>query len=447
MRKAVKGVGWIVAGLAGLAAVACAAVVVTNWSDQPPSPAALRLAAIHDSRPAVADEDNGYIYLFGFDAPLDEDPRAVGAQRLAWLQSADNAPFARAADPQTTRLEYESTDPTAQQLVRLCGTDTRACAEAFADNDAAFASWMSSHPWLLERYRELIAYGGWREPVLGGTQPAPNFGAALRGHFLLMLEAERLADDNDIDAVRELLASDARFWRMVLASSDTLLTKMIATGALRSHFAWGNLVMRSLPEGRTDAIPAEWRAPMTDDELSLRRTLAGEHVFIGGSLRETMRAARSASLGTRVHALFFRATFQPQDTLNRQSVYWTAMIDTLDAPLLGFAQVADNASRLARAAAASPPLSLYNLSGVATFATPDMASYARRVKDLEGMRRAALALATLRAEQPPDFAAALAFSTLRNPYDDRPLRWDENDQAVVFAGLAPGERGEHRFHY
>ena len=44
-------------------------------------------------------------------------------------------------------------------------------------------------------------------------------------------------------------------------------------------------------------------------------------------------------------------------------------------------------------------------------------------------------------------AAALAFSPWRNPYDDRPLRWDESDAAVVFGGLELGERGEYRFHY
>jgi hypothetical protein len=27
------------------------------------------------------------------------------------------------------------------------------------------------------------------------------------------------------------------------------------------------------------------------------------------------------------------------------------------------------------------------------------------------------------------------------------LQWDSSEQAVIFVGLEPGERGEHRFYY
>jgi hypothetical protein len=44
------------------------------------------------------------------------------------------------------------------------GGERRACAEAFANNDAAFASWMATHPWVLERYREARARRARRAP-------------------------------------------------------------------------------------------------------------------------------------------------------------------------------------------------------------------------------------------------------------------------------------------
>ena len=67
---------------------------------------------------------------------------------------------------------------------------------------------------------------------------------------LLLLQAKVLADDGDVAAASALLASDARFWRMVHASADSLITKMIAGAALRRHFEWGNLVLRGFPAGR-----------------------------------------------------------------------------------------------------------------------------------------------------------------------------------------------------
>ena len=120
--------------------------------------------------------------------------------------------------------------------------------------------------------------------------------------------------------------------------------------------------------------------------------------------------------------------------------------------LLGFAAAADEASSLARRTAEEtlPPRSLYNVVGRMLLAgPPDYASYARRVADVEGVRQAALATVTLRDDGVlvSEMAAALAAGPYRNPYDDQPLRWDADEEAVVFVGLEPGERGEYRFHY
>jgi hypothetical protein len=147
-----------------------------------------------------------------------------------------------------------------------------------------------------------------------------------------------------------------------------------------------------------------------------------------------------------------RRLVQPQATLNRQSAYLSAVIDILDAPLLGFSAVADEASSLAHRTGEGtfPPRSLYNVLGRLLLAgPPDYAPYARRVADVEGIRRAALATVTLRDEEIPasEMPAALAASPLRNPYDGQPLRWEAEEEAVVFVGLEPGERGEHRFYY
>lgn len=453
LRKTLRAIARIAGGVIGLAVVVCVAAVVTNWRDEPPSPDALRLAAQYESRPAVADERNAFIYLLGFDAPLEHHPRAVGAQRFAWLQTLDGTPFDRAADPQTARLEYASTDPTVEQFLTVCGTDDAECIAAFADSGPVFDRWSATHPWLLARYRELVAHDDWREHIPGLTGPWANFAPALRGQQLLLLQAKQLADDGDVATVNTLLANDVRFWRMVLASSDSVLTTMIATAAMRRHFAWGSLAVRALRTGRgAAAIPIEWRAPMSADEISLRRELIGEWIFLSGALPDIVDAdfANDESLATLNSDRFTRTLFQPQDTLNRQSAYLAAVIDTLDAPLLGFASVADGASDLAYRTAeeALPPRSLYNVVGALLLAGPaNYADYARRLADVEGMRRAALTVVTLRDEQPTDIAAALAASPLRNPYDNAPLRWDETDQAVVFVGLEPGERGEHRFYY
>ena len=100
---------------------------------------------------------------------------------------------------------------------------------------------------------------------------------------------------------------------------------------------------------------------------------------------------------------------------------------------------------------ALPPRSAYNIVGqvLEGIGAYDFGQYARRVSDVEGVRRAALAAVTLHAANvdPTNVAAALAASPLRDPYTDRPFEWKENDGAIVFRGLGLSERAEHRIRY
>lgn len=427
-----------------------AAARIVNWHDQPPSPEALLLSAAYDARPVVADGDNAFVYFLGFSAALTEDPRANGQRMLRQLESAD--PHADAvADRLPAALDFLGADPEVAHFRTLCDNVGRECVLAAAEARGAFEKWSATHAWLLDRYRELIDHPEWRELVPRDVAtPLPLYTGVLHGQRLLLLQANVLADTGDAAGVSALLGDDLRFWRTVLASCDLLITKMIAVAAVQRHFQWGNLALRRLsPERASAALPAEWLAPLTATELSLKRTVVGEWRFSSRSLLG-IREQSNGSLGDKLAA----PLYQPQDTLNLYAAYFTELAATLEAPLAGYADVADRASQLAARTADEglPPHSLYNLFGVLLFHSagpPDYSDYARRVADTEGVRRAALATVTLRAAQTPpsDMAAALAASPLRSPYDDRPLVWDASEQAVVFVGLSPGERREQRFYY
>ena len=453
LRKAFKTLACVIGGLVGLVAAIYIAALVVNWRDQPPSAVALNLAASYETRPSLSDSHNAFVYLLGFDAPLGDDPRVVGARRLAWLKSTNDLSFNEADDPQTTHLEYSSTDPVVEQFLMACESDTRACALAFTNSAVVFEAWNATHPWLLDRYLTLIAHSGWREEVFFLSAPLASYAPALRGQRLLLLHAKVLADAGDTRAARDLLASDARFWRLVLASSDLLITQMIATAALRQHFAWGSLVMRSFPPGSIEAdVPDEWRQPLTEAELSLRRVLVGEWMFFANIPAMEYASLRlENSLAGRAQDRLLQPLFQRQATLNRHAAYLDELASTVDAPLREYASAVDRASLLAQRTAdeAFRAHWLYNLVGslLMAAAPADYGGYVGRVGDIEGMRRGALAAVLLRQYATPQLAEALAASPLRNPYDEQPLRWDAEERAVVFVGLEPGERGEHRFYY
>jgi hypothetical protein len=79
----------------------------------------------------------------------------------------------------------------------------------------------------------------------------------------------------------------------------------------------------------------------------------------------------------------------------------------------------------------------------------DFGRYARRVSDLEGVRRSAVLAATLRGEKTgmAEGGAAVSASALREPYHNRPFEWVQADRAVVFRGLEMSERGVHHVYY
>jgi hypothetical protein len=125
----------------------------------------------------------------------------------------------------------------------------------------------------------------------------------MEGQKLLMLDAKVRARKGDHAGVRDLLARDLRFWRRVFESSDTLLTKMIAKAAIDRHFSLGNLVLRSLPSDRAvDALPEEWRTPISDSERSLLRLLVGEWTYMSAVLQFRSRFSASNELDRRERA-------------------------------------------------------------------------------------------------------------------------------------------------
>jgi hypothetical protein len=77
----------------------------------------------------------------------------------------------------------------------------------------------------------------------------------------------------------------------------------------------------------------------------------------------------------------------------------------------------------------------------------DFGRYARRVSDLEGVRRAAELAATLHSGKVAEGDAAVSASALREPYHNHPFEWARADKVIVFRGLEMSERGVHHLYY
>ena len=454
LRRVFKAAGWTVLGLAALCVVLYLIAVAINWRDQEPSATAVRFANLYRDRPVVADDDNAYVYLMGFGVSPDESPHELGLKRIAWMHGADGGVrLDLADDPLGERPDYRSERPPAiSSYLKACGTGGSGCAAAFDAATDGFEQWVATEKWLPERYLALIDHAGWREEVPSSlVGPPPSYGLVMEGQKLLLLDAKVRARKGDHAGVRDLLARDLRFWRRVFESSDTVLTKMIAKGAIDRHFSLGNLVLRSLPSDRAvDALPEEWRTPISDSERSLLRFLVGEWTYMSAVLRnfaDSYAAANDDSVLASAQNRLAEPFFQPQATINAHAEHYSRLAALLNVPLDRYEAAVGRTAELAQQT--FPSRSVYNVVGqiLTGMGSASYEDYARRIGDVEGMRRAALAVVTMRAASvaPHDMPAALATSPLRNPYTGRPFEWD--GEAVVFRGLEPGTRGEHRHYY
>lgn len=402
------------AALLALPAVVLVVLLAVNRADEAPSADAERLAAMLRERRVLVDADNGHVHArdFGARHPRYRDARV----------------------------------PPVAALARAC-SDARGCAAALEADASALGEWIAAERWLLDRYHAMLATKGWREEIPADVADAlPPYGAVLDAQKLYLLVARERARVGDAAAVRELLERDLAFWRRVMASSDLLVTRMVAGAAAGRNFAFGHLALRELPAAAVaDAVPPSWRRPLALPERSLARALAGEWRFTASALTRAMApdGGEPAAFAGLPSSRLQRLLFKEQATKNLFASRMAALGRISERP---YAKLPGALAALAAGGEGSP-WSVYNPVGtiLAGIATPAYGDYIARASDLEGQRRLALLGAELRAAGVDGDAVvpALSATRLRNPYDGAPFEWDADAGAVVFRGLREGERGRY----
>lgn len=440
---------WTIGGLVALVVAAYLAFVVINWNDEPPSADAERMVASERGRPAVADEANAYVHLLGLAAAPDVDPVARGRARKAWMEGLDPSSGASGVPEMPgTDANWRAARPQAVADLASACPGGAACVEALRANPEVLDQWLASEQWLLDRYRRMLSVPAWRETVPRDPRAMAGYMPALDAQTLHLLVARQHAVAGEADVVRSLLEDDLAFWRRVLASSDLLISKMIAVAAVRRHFELGGLALRELPSGTVDQpIPPSWRRPLSDAERSLSRAFAGEWHYSAGFLAANAPVEAllpQDSAWERLPARLLRPGFQLQATLNLDAVRKTRWAAVSERPYPELGQAIDAARR--EQAEDQRMFRLYNPVGTlldSVAAVSSYADYVARANDVEGMRRAALLAVAMREAgiQPPDADGFVRESDMRNPYNGAPFEWDAATGSVVFRGLAHGEKG------
>ncbi len=463
LRTTLRWLIWTTIAVVAVPVVLYLFAVAVNWRDQPPNAEALELAAAATPEP-IPDSANAYVYLLGFAVPRVGDPALVGATRAEWIRAlAADTEIDRTSDP------YPGSAPDFQQIpeplaavLTPCSTPDAGCVAAFEAAAGNLREQLDAQRPLIDRYRTFLGYRAWRDITTGDVRgPLASYAEVGYARRLFLLDTWLRAATGDADEVRVRLGADLALWRLVLAESDSLYSKIIAAAYVRQHFAWGNLVLRRLPEERrADGVPEAWRKTLTTAERSMRRTLANEWRVVNSSIQSMKayglaiplpaKAADPRSAFERAAARLELALLQPQATANRYAAVFAKLESVANVPYAELGAALAHAPDLDE-----PPTGVfavtYNLLGNA-LATPEtevLADYGARIADLEGARRAAVLTVDLRILKIPAALAGamIPLAAVRDPYTGGPFGWTPEPAMVSFTGLERGPGALHTFLY
>lgn len=467
-RQIVGIVGWLVAGAAALVAGAYIVALLINLSDRPPSEEAVALLDEWQNRPRVPDARNGYVYVLGFSAPLDADPAEVGRRRAEWIRRLRvNFGIGTSPDPYPQKAPliapggtapFANTPPFADCHT---GGEQRSCFFDLERLGAAIEPWLLGRDWVLERYSGLLAHPAWDEIVTLDPRGIPDLRPVFQAQGVWFLEAWRHARNGDAAAVQRLLGQDLEFWRRVLEDAQTLVMKSVAIGMIERHFKNANVVLARLPaELVADAVPKAWHEPIDDEERSMRRVFAAE-LRIAEMLAQAYYAEADpyeAYTGVEIEPQGFwqrvsnwtnLAFTQPQDYVNKRALQFIELGEAVQAPYDDLAAELERVRHYDVLAETSDSWtdSVYNfvLNRLIASSSGSLNGYvdvAARTADLEGLRRAAVASASLRGNgvAPNAVGEALAATGQRDPYTGEPLKWQPTAREIIFEGIMRGYR-------
>lgn len=452
---------WIFGSIFGLFAVVYLVLWSINFRDQPPSALAQEFEASHKNRIAIPDDVNAFVYVMGFAVAKGEDPIQWGAKRLQLISAVtsgqkgdlENDPLMRDVDSKSSR----------DQVVKIFSDKCshiidQACLNALEQGEEATSLWLKTEPELYQRYSTLLGFTRYQENLLNDVNmPLPNYAAVLDGQKIFLARAFQLASQGSEHEVFVMLEKDAAYWRMALASSDILISKMIAVAALRRHFGVGNLILRKLAETtKTYPLPDSWQKPLTKNELSMLSCFRGEWFWGDKTIKNLKQGivydpAQGYISGNNelMDSLLF-PFLQSQDSSNKSARHLNTLALFFDVPLEQYPNAIDHAKRYTEEAL-KDKYHVYNFTGniLSHLALPAYLDYPQRVSDLEGVRRAAVVMAVLRSQVLAEntIASYVANASSQNPYTLKPFEWSVEAKAVKFTGLQTGERGTYLFIY
>lgn len=389
----------------------------------------------------VAESTNAYYYLIGLNFPSASEPAAEGRAVVGWYRTTllKEKQF---ADFYQYPPEYEKK----RSVLRVKGSVPRfyeddkhsGMLEFAADNPQKLQELLRNNELLLSRYCSLLTYRQYHEPLeLGIWMPLPGSSASLELHRLYLLSLGQQAHQGNLAAAVNGVQQTMEFW-LAMASADTsLMMKFQAFSALRN-----NLYLAAELAGHPGIRPEQ------------RQVLAKVLQFDTGKLHAVDVLRSEAIWAERTTATFrmlAKNSCNPVDWLLLAWLKPNTMMNQLYAQYMHDNQLAKLSApalvEYMQKHGGIDPIQVrkFDLSfiysplgeaqAVKSYAL-QYSGYARKVHDLEGIRR--LCLLKLQAHEHgitassvPEYLAHTG-ADLANPYTGKPMVWYPDRKSIGF---------------
>lgn len=413
------------------------------WYDQPLSAGARALL----QRPAgvVAEQDNAYYYLVGLNFPAASEPAAEGKAVVAWynktvLQDKLFSDF----------YQYPPDFEKKRSALRVKGSVPRfhendkndSLLEFAANNPQRLQELLRHNELLLSRYRTLLTYRQYHEPLeLGIWMPLPGSSATLDLHRLYLLSLGQHVQQGNIAAAVNGVKMATEFWLAMANANTSLIMKFNTLSALRSSLYLA-AELASHPSIRPEQRQTLAQVLQFDtDNLQAAELLQSETIWAG----RTTTTFRMLAGNSRNPVNWLLLAWLKPNTMKNE-LYAKYLHDSqlakLSAPALVDHLQKHGEKDLIQVRKLGLPF-IYSPLGeaqaVKSYAL-QYSSYARRVHDLEGIRRLALLALQAHGQGLASWSAQEFLSNtgaeLVNPYTGNPMIWYPERKSIGF--MPPG---------
>ncbi|WP_428618690.1 hypothetical protein [Shewanella sp.] len=313
MRHFLHALKWILFTLLLIPVGGYLILLLVNLQDSEPSAqASAYLEQINAEEVALSQhlEQNPYLYAFGFDAPKDDDPMALGLKRYQALKQLGvlerptptvDEKFERPQWPITTCLKQEDY--------------LYDCATLLAEPETLKAT-LNDYAWLVERYRSLLSLGHWQDDThfnsYSSLIPIQHLIAAQQ---LYLIDA--YLNTVEPSSLTAAIDKDMQFWQQAAMRINMLGNKFLSIAALKQNMKLGEvLVSHMRTEGEETQLPSLWQQPISEEVLSLKRVKRGEWHFLT-KVNQSYESGEDASISAKVAEALLMPLLQQQDTANR----------------------------------------------------------------------------------------------------------------------------------